>query len=87
MPAGWRSSGSPVRVRGLTCRRCNSGFSFFDDNPYTLRAAAAYLEEHGWWGNNPLTPEEEARLEQRRKDRIVAEHRYPEERALHESRG
>jgi hypothetical protein len=73
------------RVRGLTCRRCNAGLWRFDDNPYMLRAAADYLEERGWWGNNPMTPEEEERLEQWRRDGIVAKHRYREERALHRS--
>ncbi len=32
------------KVRGLLCRRCNSGLGMFDDSPEFLRLAALYLE-------------------------------------------
>jgi hypothetical protein len=31
------------KVRGLLCRRCNTGVGFFEDNPETLERLAAYL--------------------------------------------
>jgi len=32
-------------IRGLLCRRCNSGLSLFGENPVVLRAAARYLRK------------------------------------------
>jgi hypothetical protein len=32
------------RVRGLLCRRCNTGLGCFRDNPRSLKAAIEYLK-------------------------------------------
>lgn len=34
------------RVRGLLCRRCNSGLGHFDDNLETLMKAIEYLRKY-----------------------------------------
>jgi len=34
------------KVRGLLCRRCNSGLGFYDDDPAFMSKAVAYL---GYW--------------------------------------
>ncbi len=34
-------------VRQILCSRCNSSLGLMDESPARLRAAAAYLEEHG----------------------------------------
>jgi len=36
-------------IRGLLCRRCNTGLGFFKDNPAALREAAKYVEEAPEW--------------------------------------
>ena len=37
-------------VRGLLCHGCNTGIGSLKDNPETLRQAANYLEERGYYG-------------------------------------
>jgi hypothetical protein len=34
------------RVRDLLCSQCNSAIGLLSDNPFTIRAAAAYVERH-----------------------------------------
>lgn len=34
-------------IRGLLCRRCNSGIGFLRDNPTICKSAADYLTKHG----------------------------------------
>lgn len=35
------------RLRGILCRKCNSGIGFLRDSVETVRSAAAYLERNG----------------------------------------
>lgn len=33
-------------IRGLLCRKCNSGIGMFDDNPKILKSALEYITRH-----------------------------------------
>jgi hypothetical protein len=48
------------RVRGLLCRKHNSGLGMFDDDPEEMRRAIKYLETEGefttWERLSDLTP-------------------------------
>lgn len=35
------------KIRGIICRKCNTGIGMLMDNPSLLRRAAEYLENHG----------------------------------------
>lgn len=39
---------SSGEIRGILCYTHNTGLGMFQDNPETLRAAATYLETHGY---------------------------------------